>query len=304
MPLLWSVLLFIYCSFAVAAQLTGKYSNPADATLPGMFPWAVYMDGESSRFSAVLVTSKYLITSAHGLDQYQDGDCLDAYFAGANQPFTVRVKRFVLSPKFDVSLSQERAYDFAIVELDQALALRQQAITLPIIDDTQYDISELMNISPIYAIGYAGSRIPRLVELMWSWESTHRLYELFYNGTAQPGDSGGPLFYSRNGSYYLLGIHDSSGSTPGNLLSFEPIAKYLDFIVSSTDIGLKHQRPINPLVNWNTVNCTVSGSDSGSAKSYESYVIGAVWAVSIVVTAVVIGGLIYFVKRINAGDGK
>lgn len=249
------LLLLWICSYAIASSRFERYTDPADIVLTGTLPWVVYVSETAGTFSAVLVSNRYLITSAHALDQFPDADCLKVNFKNAKHPFSVKVKRFLIYPQFDVSIAQHLANDFAIIELDHGLNLQEQEIDLPIIDFNEYSISELTSINPVYAAGYADSPTLKKVELMWSLASTTRLYKLSYSGDGEPGDSGAPLFYSKNNSFYLLGIHDSGGNKAGDLINFEPVAKYFYFISNNTDIPLNNENKSSNLGDWSYVKC-------------------------------------------------
>lgn len=114
-----------------------------------------------------------------------------------------------------------------------------------------------------------------------------RQYRLYYSGHAEPGDSGSPLFYLKNGTYYVLGIEDSSKKIRGGRVSFEPVARYSGFIIDVT----------NPSVNtsneWKSVNC--------SANNYgitTGLVIGTGLTIGFVaiVTAAILGGYTLYNK--------
>ena len=90
-----------------------------------------------------------------------------------------------------------------------------------------------------------------------------------------------------NGTYYVLGIEDSSKKIRGGRVSFEPVARYSGFIIDVT----------NPSVNtsneWKSVNC--------SANNYgitTGLVIGTGLTIGFVaiVTAAILGGYTLYNK--------
>ena len=277
------VIVLWLCSYAIASDRLERYTDPADIVLPGMLPWAVYISDTLRSCSAVLASNKYLLTSAHCLDQISDSYCLKANFRNAINPFSVKAKRYLLHPKFNNKATQDQAYDFALIELDEVIDLQEEQIVSPRIDSNEYDVYEVTRITPVYAAGYDDSEVLKKVELTWLSLSTPELYLLSYDGHGKRGDSGGPLFYSKNNTFYLLGIHDSGDNKPGGLIGCEPISKYLYFIFNNTNVIFKDGNKGDLIENWKSINCHFDNDND----IYIGFIIG-LSAVSLALGVVII----------------
>ncbi|WP_448217140.1 trypsin-like serine protease [Endozoicomonas sp. 2B-B] len=241
------VFLIVYSSCIFALDRQKRYTEPTQLVAPGLLPWVVKMTNTGGTFTGVLISDRHIVTVAHALDSFPDADCLKAHFKNALTPFSVKASRYILYSKFDSSRIIYN-YDFAIVELDQKIFLDEKGIKLPLIDNKTYLINDLYKINPIYAAAYSDhDALKKVILTLLSVKNS--VYELNYAGYAENGNSGGPLFYSMNGTAYLLGLLDASAGVAGGVIIFETLSKYLDFIVDNTSLE-KSQKD-----NWKDVIC-------------------------------------------------
>ena len=252
---LWLIFLVMYSGCAFTFHREKRYTAPAEIVASGVLPWVVKMTDTSGTFTGVLISDKHVLTAAHALDAFPDADCLEAQFKNAIAPFSVKVGRYILHPESDLPQS-----DFAIIELDQKIALDAKGIELPQIDNTTYLNNDTYRINPVYSAGYADSDTLKRVRLEWS-SLSDGVYKLRYTGIAEDGDSGGPLFYYLNETSYLLGIEYASYTTDGSLNYFQPISRYLEFITNNTRLDTVPNEQASEK-NWKEVVCifpTVAG---------------------------------------------
>ena len=234
---------------------TFGYTVPAETVTVGTLSWVVKLSNWNNCFSGVLVSDRYILTSAHGLNSFLDQDCLTAFFSNSVSNFSIRVESYILHPKFKLRDDQilEQEFDFAIIYLSESVTKYENFTSFPHIDISSNSFEDLSHIKEIYAAGYAGSNILRLAKL--KLVSVRDFYILNYDGAFEHGDSGGPLFYFRNNTPYLLGIGDGSYFKKGENIGYEPLKKYLDFISSNTDLLTSEKHNSELVANWNKVGC-------------------------------------------------
>lgn len=148
------VFLIIGCRLVFALDPVERYTEPAEIVSPGTFPWIVYITDRTGDLTGVLFSNKHILTSAHGLDVFPDGDCLKANFKNAHVPFSVKAERFIIHPKYNNSKVQSEAFDFAIVELERPVSLEDHGAKLPVLDTKCYSFSDTYDIPPVYSAGY------------------------------------------------------------------------------------------------------------------------------------------------------
>ena len=223
----WLFFLITYSGYVFTFYSEKRYTAPATTVASGLHPWVVRMKDTVGFFTGVLISDRHILTVAHALDAFPDADCLEAQFKNAIAPFSVKAGRYISHPEFAFLQN-----DLAIIELDQKIPLDKKGIELPRIDNATY-FSNIYKINPVYSAGYADSGTLKRVRLEWS-SLIDGVYKLRYAGTAEEGDSGGPLFYYLNGIYYLLGIQFASYVTDGNLNYYQAISGHLEFITNNT----------------------------------------------------------------------
>lgn len=250
--ILW--ILFFFLGVANASEIARRYTEPFEQVSLGSLPWVVHLTNIwGAYFNGVLVSSKYIFTSAHGLDQFIKTDCLNANFRNAENPFSIKVKRYILHPEYASYQNQGLENDFAIIELNQNINLDDNNIELPQLVVTDYFINVQEKDQAVYGASF--SKAGELVKVELNYLSKSNQYQLFYSGISETGDSGSPLFYLENGTAFLLAILDSSSKSAGGINSYEPVVKYLDFISNNTDLlgSLYLQSETNS--DWKNVKC-------------------------------------------------
>ena len=247
------LLLFFVIPTAVTSERNIRFTDPVEIVAPGSLPWVVHMTGSSNQFTGVLVSNKYILTSAHALDSTFKVECLTANFKNTIIPFSVSAKKYLLHPQYDTTQSQVNARDIALVELEKNVLINERGIKLPVIDNGYFSLANASMVGEVYSASYAGSNTLKQVHL--NWYSVHGFYGLTYSGAGEPGDSGSPLFYSKNETIYILAILDNGfPEVKGSVNYFEPVAKYLDFILNNINSN-NSSEPNKTFSDWKSVNC-------------------------------------------------
>ena len=244
----WAFFLVTFFSCVFAFDREERYATPTEIIESDSLPWVVKMTGTVSYFTGILVSDRYILTSAHALDSFPYADCLKAHFKNSIIPFSVKARRYILHPKFNFPEN-----DFAIVELDQAIPINMKGIEVPVIDNTTYLLNDLYRIKPVYSAGYANSDTLKKVSLVWS-SVLNGDYELRYAGTAEKGDSGGPLFYYSNGTAYLLGVQSRAQIVDSGAIYYAAMSRNLEFITNNIDLE-KYNNDIDAKDNWTDIIC-------------------------------------------------
>ena len=276
--------LLIACMEDLRGTPIERYADPFERVTLGKLEWIAYMTHKESLFTGVLVSDKHILTSAHALHN-KDTSCFKAVFKNAREEFIIKVKRFIIHPKYDDNKPPGYDHDFAIAELNESVYVKNKSMILPKIDPRLYTFDELINISPVYAAGYARRGILRQVQLNWDqvYEPSviPNIYHLSYSGNGEHGDSGGPLFYDVNHERYILGIADSVSELDSEI-NFQPISTYLSFISNHTslifsDIGISN----SPDVNWKSVHCNYEVDlDKGLGIAFASVTVLVIGSIS------------------------
>lgn len=233
----WLSFLVVFPIHVVALGIANRYTEPAKIVAPGVLPWVVKITSTSNTFTGVLISERQILTSAHCLDSLLNANCLKAHFKNAKPAFSIQADRYILHPKFDTSQNLFENYDVAIIELVETVPLSEKGIVLPIIDNKTYSITDLYEINPVFSAGYTDPNILRKISLTWL-SFSNGVYELSYSGTAEYGDSGGPLFYYLNDTLYLLGITYRSFIKDGDSNFYEAISTHLEFVSNNIDLGM------------------------------------------------------------------
>lgn len=276
---------------SIAGHRAERYADPTEIANLGTLSWVVKLTSTYSYASGVLISDRHILTSAHLFYEHNKSDCLKASFNNLRNPFTIKVKRYLLSPMSDMSKPQDERYDFAITELIEAIPLEEKGVSLPIIDQHTYSYFEVFNITNPVAAGYGDGKHLKIVLLTWDTSYSPNgdigLYSLTYNGTLEGGDSGGPLYFLDNNDYILIGIGDSSFNKDGRPNFYEPISRYLSLIFSITNSSEQNSDSIK--YNWTAITCV-----------YDVAIVGA--GVGVGITLVGIPFIIYAYKKLKKPD--
>ncbi len=265
--------LYLYCKYMIGCLLNMHlmlilimiclgsvsycYTNPVYVSKGGFGPWIVQLNNGLINCSGVIISDRHILTSAHCVNSFEKRKCLKVFFKNTKNPFSVKVVRYAKSPDFVTRENKRTRHDIAMLELEHNV--NRGDVRFPFLDMEEYSFCELTKISTIYAAGYSGTDNVSIAQL--DWFSSGLDYRLIYPGFSQRGDSGGPLFYFRDGEVYVLGLLFWSLFENGEKNYFEPLSNNYDFILNEKD--------------WQIVECDIKTKQGLTLKYYAISIVAA-----------------------------
>ena len=180
--LLVTIVLISNHAFSKSNSRLERYADPYIEALSDTYPWIAQQLNSYGRWcTAVLVSDKHVLTSAHCVDRAKEVENLEIEFLNAAIPFKRKVIRFIKNH----NASNNIYSDIAILEIENPIStIITPSYELNVSCPTHLSIKSLMT------AGYAGERTLKLVHLQWLSCSSHGFYSLDYDGYIEGGDSG------------------------------------------------------------------------------------------------------------------
>ncbi len=259
-----SMLLIFSSSQTYTSEKDKRFTYPAYNAQLGSYPWVVQKVASGwHKCTAVLISEKHALTSAHCLDNDYKYTNLELHFLNAKHPFTLKAIRFIAHPNYQ----QQWKNDIAIIEIELPVKIEAPNIYL---NATCPDMhTDFLNPR---AAGYgAGSQLKTSI-LKWLEPCSSHEYFLQYQGYGEGGDSGGPLFHLSNTSYNLLGIYRGSYKINQTKLYYislsfnkEFIDDHIGYIDTYNTITGQHQKSAYSLNVDSWVNIPATSATSATS---------------------------------------
>ena len=195
------------------------------------FPWvagvAAYSQSQILYCYGAMISIRHVLTAGHCLDRNLTAITVRVFHGG--KIISIPAKRYIVNPNYT-----DLGTDLAIIEMSFGIGMKNpDMLDLSIFPTGCSTFSDQM-----MGAVHTHSHQLKFVRLAWRRCQPDHAYELSYEGRAQPGDSGSPLFYQGEGFYkdliksQLIGILSSVIylSSGGVIEGFAPIARNKEFL--------------------------------------------------------------------------
>lgn len=274
-----SILLLLFITSLTHAELQERLTNAEKAEI-NQLPWMVQVKGSDPpddaylaqyfKGGAIQISDEWLVTAAHVVDDDSFKACLRIRYSNTDDKKEVKVASYIIHPGYHNTLfdsdneyvcNQFNLNDIALLKLSKPSPLN----SYPKLATTIYNHDQLRpapfiyklrnedyyfnatlagygyedndNLYLVQARTYAGDCIP------WGNDPV-QLFELFYSGNVNHGDSGGAL-YTNDSNPVLIGVMsqrpDYRPWDGGFSVTCQSIARHLDFIQHYTGINITRQ---------------------------------------------------------------